>query len=203
MASRLFVDNDVLIKLAHWGLLDQLAASFDLDRRHVSALASLQFRAIRRDSKLFKTLETADALAEYLSGTSEIPAGRPVDLSELQGVTNLDAGEVELIAACLSDPDALLISGDKRALIALAGLGPGVGERLDGRVICLEQLLRMIAGRAGCGAVIEGVLVHRDLDSAMRSVVSPLGCTDAHFLAGTTSYVTDLRRQTAGLLHAG
>lgn len=204
MASRLLVDNDVLIKLAHWGLLDQLAACFDLDRPQVSALASLQFRANRRDTKLFHTPPAADALAEYLSGTSEIPAGRPEDLSLLQGVTNLDAGEVELIAACLSDPDALLISGDKRALIALAELGPtGVAERLVGRVICLEQLLGMIADLSGYARVIEGVLMHRELDAALRSVVGPHGCTDSHFLEGIASYVTDLRRQTASLLHTG
>ncbi len=204
MASRLLVDSDVLIKLAHWGLLDQLASSFDLDRSQVSALASLQFRALRRDGKLFHTPAAADALAGYLSDTSEIPGGRPEDLSRLQGITNLDAGEIELVAACLADPDALLISGDKRAVIALAELGPAdVANRLEGRVICLEQLLRMIAGRSGSACVIEGVRVRRELDAALRSVVGPQGCTDAHFLEGMASYVSDLRRQTASLLHPG
>lgn len=204
MASRLLVDNDVLIKLSHWGLLDHLPACFDLDWQHLSALTSLKFRAQRGDTKLFRTPAVAARLAEQLEHTAEIPAGDAADLSKLQGIIDLDAGEVELVAACLSDPDALLISGDKRALSALANAcPPGVAARLSGRVICLEQLLTLIARKTSAGFVIDGVLKHRELDSALRSVVGPTGCSEATFLEGMASYVSHLRAQTLELLRAG
>lgn len=201
MASRLLVDNDVLIKLAHWGLLDPLPACFNLDWQHVTALTSLKFRARRGDTKLFKTPAVAARLAEQLENTAEVTAGDPADLSKLQGIVDLDAGEVELVAACLADPDALLISGDKRALIALANAcPPGVAARLSGRVICLEQLLTLIARETSETFVIDGVLKHRELDSALRSVVGPTGCSAVTFLEGMDSYVSHLRGNTSELL---
>lgn len=201
MASMLLVDNDVLIKLAHWGLLDHLPPSFDLGWHHVAALTSLRFRARRCDTKLFKSPAVATDLAAHLEHTAEIPAGDAADLSRLQGIVDLDAGEVELVAACLADPGALLITGDKRALSALANAcPPDIAARLSGRVICLEQLLTLIALKTSFGLVINGVLQYLELDSTLRSVVGPTGCTEPTFLAGMTSYISHLRGQTSELL---
>lgn len=202
MTSRLLVDNDVLIKLAHWGLLDQLPNCFDLDWPQVSALSSLQFRAARGDTKLFRAREAADVLSQHLSRTGEIPAGDAADISRLQGVVDLDAGEIELVAACLADPEAMMVSGDKRALQALANTcPPDIAARLSGRVVCLEQLLAMIARRTSCSTVIHGVLLCRELDSAVRAVIGPQGCSDVQFLEGMSAYITHLRTRTAMLLH--
>ncbi len=133
--------------------------------------------------------------------TEEIPPGDATDISCLQGTVDLDAGEVELIAACLADPQAILISGDKRALRALvSGCPPDISVRLHGRVVCLEQLLVLIARRTSCAIVVQGVLANRELDTAIRAVVAPGGCTEAQFFEGMDAYVAHLRTETANLL---
>lgn len=201
MISRLLVDNDVLIKLAHWGLLDHLPASFGLQWHQVSALASLQFRARRHDAKIFRSPEAADHLSGFLALTGEIPPGDATDISCLQGTVDLDAGEVELIAACLADPNAILISGDKRAMRALVGgCPPEIAARLRGRVVCMEQLLILIARQTSCAIVVQGVLANREMDSAVRAVVAPGGCSDAQFFEGMGAYVEHLRTETDVLL---
>ena len=117
---------------------------------------------------------------------------------------SLDAGEVELFAACLADPDAMIISGDKRAMQALAtNCSPDVVTRLRGRVVCLEQLMVMIARRTSCATVIQGVLTHRELDSTVRAIIGPQGCSDDQFHEGMKSYIENLRALTSMLLHPG
>lgn len=204
MVSRLLVDNDVLIKLAHWGLLERLAPSLGAQANQVAALESLRFRAHRADKKLFSDMEVAQSLADYLGQTTSVPVAGLVEIEQLQGVVGLDAGEVALVAACLSDPEALLITGDKRAIAALVtSCPPEIAERLSGRVICLEQLMVLIADQESSAAVIEGVMRCREIDTAVRAVVGPSGCPDSSFREGMGAYIADLRRSSGPLLWDG
>lgn len=201
MAPRLLVDNDVLIKLAHWGLLASLPAALDLQWSDTATLESIKFRARRADAKLFRNVDIAHALSEQLAHAAELPAPQPGDLSLLQDIVDLDAGEVELIAACLATPDAILVTGDKRALCALARPElVAIAERLAGRLVCLEQVLMRMADAGGAQLVIDGIVPHRDLDTAIRCIVGATGCSEDNLWEGLTSYVVDLRKETGALL---
>lgn len=204
MVSTLLVDNDVLIKLAHWGLLERLAPSLGAQANQVAALESLQFRARRADKKLFSDAEVAQSLANFLGQTTSVPVADLAELEQLQGIVGLDAGEVALVAACLSDPEALLITGDKRAIAALvASCPPKIVERLCGRVICLEQLMVCMANQGSSAVVIEGIMRCREIDTAVRAVVGPSGCPDSSFREGMGAYIHDLRRTSGPLLWGG
>ncbi|WP_285308781.1 hypothetical protein [Stenotrophomonas maltophilia] len=204
MALRLLIDNDVLIKLAHWELLDLLPPSLGVDWGDVATLESLKFRARRGDKKLFQSAEIAAALLDRLMITADLPAADLADISQMQGIVGLDAGEIALLAACLSDPDTMLVTGDKRALNALtASCPPELTERLCGRVICLEQLMVLMAEKAGPSGVIEGVMRCREIDAAVRAVVGPSGCSHASFKEGMDSYIGNLRHATGALLWNG
>ena len=201
MQPSLLADNDVLIKLAHWGLLGELPATFGAQWSDLATLESIKFRAMRADAKLFRTPQVAAALYQKLQVTSELPEPRSEDLSRLQGIVDLDAGEVALLSAALANPAAVLITGDKRALRALAHPDlADIAEQLEGRVVCLEQLLEQIAAYRGPQFVIEGVLLHRDMDAGVRAIVGPSGCTHESLSQGLASYVGDLRKQTGRLL---
>lgn len=52
-------DNDVLIKLAHWELLDALVTAFGASWADVATLSSLRYRALKGDRKLFASPEVA------------------------------------------------------------------------------------------------------------------------------------------------
>lgn len=201
MAPRLLVDNDVLIKLTHWGLLTSLPTIFGLQWSDAATLESIKLRARRADAKLFRSADIAQALCEQLVHAAELPAPRPEDLSLLQDVVDLDAGEVELIAACLATPGAIFVTGDKRALRALARPELAhIAEQLAGRILCLEQVLTRMADATGAQPVIDGIVPHRDLDTAIRCIVGVNGCSEDNLREGLTSYAANLRKETGTLL---
>jgi hypothetical protein len=204
MALKVLVDNDALIKLAHWHLLDRLVTTFDASWEEIGVLASIGFRARKRDAKLFRSNEVADELAMSLAQAGSLDVQDPEIFSRLQEIVGLDAGEVELIAACVAEPGSILITGDKRALEALAQPDlENIAAHLAGRVICVEQLLVMMADGDSPAAIIDSVVPYRDIDRAIACVIGASGCTDQNFRDGRASYISDLRSRTGALLQDG
>lgn len=131
----------------------------------------------------------------------ELPEPDTDVLRLTQDVPGIDAGEVALFAAGAACPDALIVTGDKRALVALADPSLAyAAERLHRRVLCLEQCLEAIMERHGLDLVVRGILLYRTMDSAIRCLVGEQGTTEANFRAGLISYVGHLRSQTGSLL---
>lgn len=199
--ARVLVDNDVLIKLAHWGLLDHFAQAMGVTWADVSAPPSLLFRAQRADTKLFRDAAAARALAAHLA-TAQSLAPDPAVVEALQGLPGLDAGEVLLIADLAKSPDAVLVTGDKRALAALAASGlRWLHPQLSGRILCLEQVLALIAKTHGPDDVVAGIDRHRELDIAARCAIgSTRPLPVEQLLDALESYIEDVRRQCGALL---
>lgn len=200
---RLVIDVDALVKLAHWGLLGELQGATGVPPERQATVESIRFRAARRDGKLFRDPTVADALAAALVhfGAAWNPDTDVV--TRLQGVAGLDAGEVTLIAMLCSDPHALLVTGDKRALRALTAPGlEDLVERIAGRILCLEQVLLSTLDRMGAGALAAAIEPHRELDSAVRCAV-PLAshAVELEVRTGLGSYINDLRAQAPLLLY--
>lgn len=201
MALKLFIDNDALIKLAHWRLLDAFLASLGATWAEVGVLSSIRFRARRCDAKLFLDPEIAKELAENLNSAAEVPEPDRDVFNRLQDVVGLDAGEVELVAACVATPGAYLVSGDKRAMEALAQPElADVALLLAGRIICLEQALVMLVESYPASSVISAIAPRREIDTAIRCVVGAAGCSEDNFREGLGSYIADLRKKTGPLL---
>jgi hypothetical protein len=200
--GRLFVDNDVLLKAAHWQLLDDIPAFARTTWEKTSALTSLIYRARRKDRKLFRTDESADALIGCLSQTIELPAPDADVVATLQNAVGLDVGEVAMIAALCACPDAMLLTGDKRALRALAAPEfNDIRKRVQGRILCLEQFLQYVADTRGCVHLVKGIEPHRDLDMAIRCVIGTAAQIDEHSVReGLASYVRNLQTESGGVL---
>ena len=199
--ARLIADNDVLLKAAHWGMLDGIPGATGVDWRATSVLESLRFRTLRKDPKLFRHPEIAVALNAYLEVTAPMPSPDPSVVARLQGIIDLDAGEVALIAAACPHEDALLFTGDKRALAALARPGMEDLHRcLQGRVICLEHLLLHILEASGVSRLAGLISRYPDLDTTARCVLPSRGVADEDGVReGLESYLHDLEIRTRGL----
>jgi len=199
--SLLLVDNDVLIKLAHWNLLEALPAAFGCSWSDVARLQSIKFRASRGDKKLFLSEEVGANLAAFLEQSQDIPDPDFGVIESLAAAEHLDSGEVELIAACARYPDALLLTGDKRCLIAFTqSQFSNVVERVAGRVYCLEQCLERISQQLGADQTISRIEPHKGVDTAVRAIFGSNGCTEATLDEGLASYIKALRHQTGVLL---
>lgn len=202
-SRRLVVDVDALVKLAHWGLLGELEGATGIPPDRQATVESIRFRAARRDPKLFRDAAVADCLAVALSQFGA--AWRPdADvIARLQGIAGLDAGEITLIAMLCSDPQALLVTGDKRALRALAAPGlENIVERVAGRIACLEQVVLSALDRLGVGTLATSIEPHRDLDVAVRCAVPlPPYAVELEVRKGLLSYIEGLRRDAPSLLY--
>lgn len=202
---RLLVDNDVLLKLAHWQLLDCVPECLGTTWAQVAVLDSLRFRTQRKDKKLFRAPAVADALASRLAMAAPMPAPDPTVIETLQGVVGIDAGEVALIGTLCACAEALWMTGDKRALRALTVPSLAVvAGRVRGRVVCLEQVLWHALDTRGVQRLGECITPYRGMDTAVRCIIgSPDIIQESSVREGLASYLRDLEHEAPCLLIDG
>lgn len=199
---RVYADNDILLKAAHWQLLDEVPACAQADWTQVSVLDSLAHRARRADRRLFRAPVFSQELLARLAKCAPLPNPPPAIVAQLQSVTGLDAGEVILVACAIADPESRLLTGDKRALRALAtGSCRSVALALKGRIVCVEHLVHHALDRMGAEALALAIGPYRSEDTAMACIVSP-HATEASIREGLGSYLRALEAETGGLVLA-
>lgn len=199
---RLLVDNDILVKAAHWNLIDWVPPIADADWPATAGLEAIKYRARRADPKLFKDASIAALLLDRLERCAQLPEPDLMVVAALQGIQNLDIGEIQLIGALASLPDAVLLTGDKRALKALsAPAHADVIDRVGGRMLCLEQWLWFVHEQLDARALADSVRQHADMDTAARCVVGSRDApTSESVRDGLASYLRDLDGNAPGML---
>ncbi len=201
---QLLVDNDVLIKAAHWGLLDHIPACAGTTWKHVAVLDSLIYRVKKRDKKLFLNPAVAEALEKRLQETSPLPVPDSTTLTALQGTTGLDAGEVVLIACVVATKGSFLVTGDKRALRTLGSAElANIAKSLEGRVICLEHIIRNALDALGPVELARTIEPYRELDTAVRVIVPAVDNAKGagqRIQEALNAYLGELNGKTNGML---
>lgn len=117
---RLLMDNDALLKAAHWNLLDVVPTLAGGAWADSACLPTFPPRVHRVESRLFADPEVAKALEAKLVLSTELPKPNPNVLDALQADPGIDAGELLLFGALAASPESVLLTGDKRALRAVA-----------------------------------------------------------------------------------
>lgn len=206
MTRRLLVDNDVLLKLARYGLLDALVNIFGIDVSDIQVLATAKYSLLPAKNILLrcKDADSANRLEDFL--TRSVPLN-PVDLDTnlldtLSAIPSIDAGEALLLAAGASDPETLVITGDKRAVAALCSdcSISQVSNALAGRVVTLEIIFWQLV-KKDFTHTQSCVRCKLDVDKAISNVfgVSAPATIDS-VREALTSYINHLRGITGGLL---
>jgi hypothetical protein len=171
----LYVDVDAVAKLAHWQLLEHLPSLLGVAWSDCGTLGSVVHRASRAtekaDGKLFKSTEAAGrAMASVkLMGKPVEPGG--VTMSSLQDIAGLDPGEAVLLSAVADEAGSRLLTGDKRAIRALAELDAGVRGPIAGRILVVEQIVLLAFDRFGLAWLRDRVCPFADIDKAIRVVM--------------------------------
>lgn len=202
-----FIDNDALLKLASYDLLDTVLTMFDIAPGDIRVLATAKYSLLPAKDRLrrCKMEECADRLGSFLATARKL-ASDDVDgsmLDSLSAKPGIDPGEAMMLAAAASDSDPFVITGDKRALEALQ-TGEGldeVREALAGRVLSLELLFSFLV-EGNFDQVQERVRKQPGVDKAIANafgVSAPAGLDSVR--AALDSYVEYLRRSTGTLLH--
>jgi hypothetical protein len=201
-APVLLMDNDALLKAAHWDLLDIVPALVGCTWAETACLPQFPPRVSRAEAKLFADTSVAEALAARLALRSPLPEPDVRILGALQSRPGIDAGELLLVGALAATPGARLLTGDKRALAALAKTDalPTCGERF----LCVEQLLWLGLDQLGPEQLIQRVRRWSFRDEAIRAIVGRdrEKSTD-ELREGLKSYVRSLDHDAPGLLARG
>jgi hypothetical protein len=208
MARQLLIDNDALLKLAQYGLLDAVVEAFGSSLHDVRVLATAKYSLLPAKNRLLrcKDEDSANRLEDFLkrSAPLDMVDADPALLDALNAVPSIDAGEALLLAAGASDWETQVIIGDKRALAALSA-DPAVSHvanALAGRVVTLEVVFWQLVEQRFAHTQL-CVRSKPDVDKALSNVfgVSAPATMDS-VLEGLASYIEHLRGLTGALLRA-
>jgi hypothetical protein len=208
VAELLLLDADALSKLAHWDLLgelDELFGSADANTATLSTLVHRAYRACTKpDGRLFRDTEAARRAYERASKMAPFPATDEPTLLEFQKLAGIDPGEALLLAALVANPSAILLTGDKRAVMALTKMEPEARERLSGRIVQLEQVVLALLKKRGIEWLRARVCPSRAIDKSIAIVFgSDCKASELEVEAGLRSYIANARSASAGLLSSG
>ena len=190
-----FIDVDAVCKLAHWDILSHLPDLLGCTWSEIATVSSLRYRAQRAsenpDGKLFRSSVAALTVVECMAKMSAMPVPDASVLKDLNGIAQVDPGEAVLIAVTLGDPAGMFITGDKRALRAVAQ--HPLATRLAGKIALVEQVLALCLSQKGREWLLTCIREHRAIDKAIAMIVGS-GCDASleDLSAGLSSYIGEI-----------
>lgn len=201
MSPVCFVDNDVILKLVACNLFWEAVGVLGLTSDDLRVRATTKYYFRKKPKKYPQAVrEQAIAVVEQCKLIDEIPINDELQSLQIEGI---DQGEMVLIASTQTESSFYLATGDKRCLCALA-TAPGlveVRQRLEGRVVCLEQLILKLVETQEFEDILTKVLPAREYDTALRAVFgSGERTTRSDVLLALNGYIENLRSETKRLL---
>ncbi len=208
------IDNDVLLKGACYGLLDELVEVVPASPPTVGVLGLARFvlpSKIRKRASEGTVDEAHDRLSMFLEKavaleTTEEETELAAELEYQAQVLGLpfDGGESQLCAILLLRDVPKLVTGDKRALAAaekLLELCPRL-HPASGKMMCLEQLILRLVTSLGPHPVRAVICRQPRVDTALSICFSCANeaVTADSFAAGLRSYIGSLRAAALRLL---
>lgn len=204
-AILLLLDSDAAKKLCQFDLVEFLLASIKFEASDLGVLPQLRFQLhLNNEEKAIRIMESRFAVenAKKLVSSAfevEISAGCANPILTLDR-PDLDTGELTLFAALSETEKGQLLSGDKRAYIALSKVEP-IQELQDlwVRFLCLEEAILIILSHSNFAAVSRRIRSNPNVDKAVAltfgaSVPSPKNGVEE----ALKSYVNHLEQKTAG-----
>jgi hypothetical protein len=197
-----FLDNDILLKLSAVDLLDESIAALGFNPEDLRVLDTARhvFRHNRKVSTKYSEVVRNRAMEFVKTCQTIVPeaTGEFIVLNRL-----LDVGEATLVAATCEVLPFVLMTGDKRCLQVLAAQVElaEVRERLQGRVICLEQVMLRLIQRSGFDWVKARVVPMMACDMALQACFgSGELATETNVVEALEAYIAALRQDAPGLL---
>jgi hypothetical protein len=191
-------DNDILFKLAYCDLLDEFLAYLNSPVESVTILSTCIY-------KMRGSLKTEPIVLERLEKFCDqvsVIADDQIDSTILDEITmtGADAGEAILAAKVVTTPDAILVTGDKRAIKAFSQLSDGtVKNSLSGRILCFEDLILGMIETYGFSVLSSKLMAGCTCDGVLRNAFGP-GRSEEHALDCLRSYADELRTTCPALL---
>lgn len=193
----MYIDVDALSKLAHWNILPLLPSLLAISWKQMATMSSLRYRVqsaiAKPDGKLFHSIQAAKTAAVCIGNMASCGVPDPNIIAAFSDIPQIDAGEAVLFSLLIQDPSARLLTGDKRAVKALAR--HSLAQAFEGRIICLEQVIAMAMKVKGHAWILENICPQREIDKAVAVVLgSRCDAAEIQIVDGLSSYISELTR---------
>lgn len=211
MSRIILLDNDVALKACAYRCHSELVAVTKLDENPPAMLGIARFtlrtclsrsRSVTDRESALTALNQLLAQVNLLIPTpSEIKFAAELEEQATARALEFDTGESQLVAILLSRGAELLITGDKRAIAALAGLAL---TEIKGRIACFEQLIAILLIKYPHNALRQRVCAESEADKALTAcfACSSGSVSVDDIFCGLASYTSHLRKETDDTLIA-
>lgn len=205
MTALVLLDSDAARKLCQYQLLSELAKALQCSFQNLAVLPQLRFQLRLADRQAaIKKLGSEEAFAQALDLVQNAKAVEvQIEYSNRLLVLDrpdIDSGEAVLFAALVQHNDAQMISGDKRAFVALSKInGEPLLDTLWVRFMCLEEALLIILDSEDFDQVSTKVRARADVDKALNLAFGRSAAAErASVRSALSSYIGDLKKDTCG-----
>ena len=204
---KVYIDCDVAVKLAKWGLLKRFALHLSKQgKAQLYTVKTLRFKFKLQDpSKAVSLLGSADAVQQLIDFVAVCQEAKGQDQAvamALVDVPSIDAGEAALFAAAAQFDAVLVDTGDKNAIRALGALGnanPAV-KALQSKIACLEQSVGYMVERWTFATVNAAIKTCEAADKATATCFA--GNDEALAFQALGGRIQALSEVSAGVLSA-
>lgn len=201
------VDNDVVVKLARWDLLNTTVKYWG-GHHCIRRIGSLLYSVCHPDKpkKALSRCGTQDAIErikEFIRSVEPIPLPQDIGtLAVLNDIGGLDEGEALLLAFCTHEPNSWSFTGDKRAIEALASASTAhhIRRLLEGRIYCLEQLVAQLCFEEAHDTICGKIRNDKAADTAVSCAIGSSPNSLEAVLEGLRNYYENLQAKCGGLL---
>ncbi|SKA31726.1 hypothetical protein [Consotaella salsifontis] len=210
MTERTLIDNDVALKAACYTLVEETVEVLTIDDVAPAMLGVGRFVIAKRIERAKYIMDRNRASAAFSRLLARVLMIEPDDTelsiaADLEAEANrrgleLDGGESQLLAVLANRSCSFLVTGDKRAIVAMSRVA---AKEADSRIMCFEQLVACIVSAAGHDNVRVRVCGEPLAD---RAVTSCFGCSlseapdPQYVLDGLASYSRHLNGEAPGVL---
>ncbi|WP_427791820.1 hypothetical protein [Brevundimonas diminuta] len=209
MSDLVLLDNDVALKISCYSLVDEFFATTRSGASSTSMLGVGKYvirNRVDRTSKIVDRDRARRAVEYLLSSISliepsdnELEAAAALEAKATMQGLELDSGESQLLAIMAHRGHELLITGDKRAIKAMAIVAI---EASSNRVACLEQLFGWMIAACTLDQIRGAVCKEPSVDQAITICFGCSQCSSVDFnvAEALSSYIRHLDGEAPGVL---
>ena len=200
-----FLDNDVILKLSAYNLFWDCMKAWGIPDAQIRVLPTAEAVFSRNQAIQEQYGDLACQKARQIAQKSQKLSSPDsiLNYTRLSAVEGIDAGEALLVTVALADPEASILTGDKRFLKAFANSGlADLLKSLTGHFVCIEQLMLVLIAQEADFAKIQRRVrqapeCERSIAEAFQGRPEPDSATVSQRLQAV---VEELRAATGNLL---
>lgn len=204
---KLFLDNDIILKLGSLGFLDELEKIFVTNSSSIYILPTA-FHYIKNNKKLRLKYseESLQSIIKKIKTYQEIPNEYVDDerFLSLADIEKIDAGERVLFALNPTEKDFLILTGDKRSLeqLGIHLSDNKIIDDLNGKIVCLEFIITKLLKTKGFN-IIKSKMKETNFagDTGMKLIFNQRDLSLEKVNEGIMSFYNELKGKTKNLLY--